>query len=222
MSMRPDITLSLVVAAVAGSMFITGCSTRSGPFTDDERRAMNQAAHRLSMQDPSGPYRISGLITETPGGSGWRITALTGETIAYLKALGVGHTVAATAQRAFPYERSFADPAEFLEVMRPAIRRRFTERGLILKDVHVFNPAFGAYSIQTHLTRQVPSDEDGAPAKLYEHWYLFTFARTDDPRALYSISYSERSPSEKERETLRQEASAFFNGVQLVAPPRYR
>ena len=216
--MHPDRVLSVILAALV----LTGCSLRPGPFTDDQRRAMNEAAHRLSMQDPSGPYPIAGLITQTPRGSGWRITTLTGDTIAYLKTLGVGHTVAATAQRAFPHERSFADPAEFLEVMRPAIRRRFTGGGSILNDMHVFNPAFGAYSIQTHLTRQVPSDEDGAPPKLYEHWYMFTFARTDDPRALYAITYSERSPSEKERETLGQEASAFFSDVQLVAPPRYK
>jgi hypothetical protein len=199
-------------------MVLSGCSLPPGDFTDAERRAMNEAADRL----PSASYRISGLSIETPAGSGWQIIVLNGSGIAYRKTLGERHTLAATAARRFPYDRSFADPAEFLAAMGPAIRAVFEKGGTILGEVHTFNPAFGAYCVQSHLTREVPSGEDGARTALYEHWYAFTFLREDDPRAMYAISYSERSPSRTERESLRREAVAFFNGVQLVAPPQSR
>lgn len=200
------------------SVLVSGCTYQRLPYTDAQRQAFNEAALRPDPASASVAFAIAGLTMHVPGSPAWKIVKETPAQVVVGRALLKGYSIAATADRVFPWDESYGNPVEFLEVMRTVVRRRWANRGPFLREEEAFDTTFGAFGVQSRFSYKVAKDRTPDPSVAsYEHWYVLLFLRPDDKRNLYIVSYSERTPSPMESSSLGREARAFFDRLELVA-----
>jgi hypothetical protein len=178
------------------------CGHREG-LTDAQRERMNEEAARL------GPISLRGITVEAPNDIGWSLTRSTSNSVYYRKTLSPGHTAAVMVLRR-GYDRTHDDPQQFVESAGADIMKMF--RNPVLTQRHDYNGAFGRYSFESHITSKVKADDE---SDAYEFWYLLTLLHPDQPRLVFVIGYSDRSPMQRERDALRGEARRYFSAVRI-------
>ena len=189
--------------AVMVALFLLQACAHREPFTVEQRMQMYDDAVKL------GPISLGGITVEAPDDVGWQRISKTSNRVIYRKTLSPGHTVAVLVLRR-RYDQSHDDPQQFVADAGAAVVKMFSTP--VLTQRHDYNGSFGRYSFESRITSKVKADDGG---DAYEVWYLLTLRHPDEPKLVFVIGYSDRSPTQRERDALRREAMRYFSSVRI-------